>query len=45
MGTRAALAAAVTPNVRAGDVVIMMGAGDVTRSGPELLASLGAAAA
>jgi UDP-N-acetylmuramate--alanine ligase len=45
MGTRAALAAAVTPNVRAGDVVITMGAGDVTRSGPELLASLGAAAA
>ncbi|MFL5606886.1 MAG: UDP-N-acetylmuramate--L-alanine ligase, partial [Gemmatimonadaceae bacterium] len=45
MGSRAALAAAVTPNVRAGDVVITMGAGDVTRSGPELLASLGAAAA
>ena len=45
MGTRAALAAAVTPNVRAGDIVITMGAGDVTRSGPELLASLGAAAA
>jgi UDP-N-acetylmuramate--alanine ligase len=45
MGGRTATAAAIAPNVRAGDLVITMGAGDVTRSGPELLASLGAAAA
>jgi UDP-N-acetylmuramate--alanine ligase len=44
-GSRAALAGAIAPDVRAGDLVITMGAGDVTRSGPELLASLGAAAA
>jgi UDP-N-acetylmuramate--alanine ligase len=44
-GSRAALAGAIAPNVRSGDLVITMGAGDVTRSGPELLASLGAAAA
>jgi UDP-N-acetylmuramate--alanine ligase len=43
-GSRVALAAALAPNVRAGDVVVTMGAGDVTRSGPELLASLEAAA-
>lgn len=45
MGSRGALAAAVAPNVRAGDLVVTMGAGDVTRCGPELLASLEAAAA
>jgi UDP-N-acetylmuramate--alanine ligase len=44
-GSRAALARALAPAVRAGDLVITMGAGDVTRSGPELLAALGAAAA
>ncbi|HEY2026997.1 MAG TPA: UDP-N-acetylmuramate--L-alanine ligase [Gemmatimonadaceae bacterium] len=44
-GSRAALARALAPVVRAGDLVITMGAGDVTRSGPELLAALGAAAA
>jgi UDP-N-acetylmuramate--alanine ligase len=44
-GSRPALAAALAPNVRAGDVIVTMGAGDVTRSGPELLASLEAAAA
>jgi UDP-N-acetylmuramate--alanine ligase len=44
-GARAALAEALAGNVRPGDLVITMGAGDVTRCGPELLASLGAAAA
>lgn len=44
-GPRPALAAALAPAVRAGDVVITMGAGDITRSGPELLAALRGAAA
>jgi UDP-N-acetylmuramate--alanine ligase len=44
-GSRTALSAALAPNVRAGDLVVTMGAGDVTRCGPELLASLEAAAA
>jgi UDP-N-acetylmuramate--alanine ligase len=44
-GPRAGLAAALAGSVRAGDLVITMGAGDVTRSGPELLASLRSAAA
>lgn len=44
-GPRPALAAALAPAVRAGDIVITMGAGDVTRSGPELLAALRGAAA
>jgi UDP-N-acetylmuramate--alanine ligase len=39
-GGRAALAAALAPAVRAGDLVITMGAGDVTRCGPELLHAL-----
>jgi UDP-N-acetylmuramate--alanine ligase len=39
-GDRNALAAAVAANAREGDVVIFMGAGDITRSGPELLALL-----
>jgi UDP-N-acetylmuramate--alanine ligase len=43
-GARGALAGALAGNVRAGDLVITMGAGDVTRCGAELLASLGAAA-
>jgi UDP-N-acetylmuramate--alanine ligase len=37
---RAALAARVRETVRIGDVVFTMGAGDVTRVGPELLAQL-----
>jgi UDP-N-acetylmuramate--alanine ligase len=45
IGSRAALATALAPAVRAGDVVITMGAGDVTRSGRELLTMLGATAA
>jgi UDP-N-acetylmuramate--alanine ligase len=44
-GPRAALAEAMVGQVRPGDIVITMGAGDVTRCGPELLASLGAEAA
>ena len=43
-GSRAALAAALAAQVRAGDLVITMGAGDVTRCGPELLAALGTSA-
>jgi UDP-N-acetylmuramate--alanine ligase len=44
-GGRDALAAALAKTVRAGDLVITMGAGDVTRCGPELLRSLSGAAA
>jgi UDP-N-acetylmuramate--alanine ligase len=44
-GARGALAGALAGTVRPGDVVITMGAGDVTRCGHELLASLRAAAA
>ena len=43
-GDRAHLAAALAAGVRYGDVVITMGAGDITKTGPELLATLGAAA-
>ena len=39
-GDRRALAEAVAADAREGDVVIFMGAGDITRSGPELLALL-----
>ena len=39
-GSRQALASAMAGNVHAGDLVITMGAGDVTRCGAELLASL-----
>jgi UDP-N-acetylmuramate--alanine ligase len=38
---RPALAGAVARAVRPGDVVLTLGAGDVTRTGPELLALLG----
>jgi UDP-N-acetylmuramate--alanine ligase len=44
-GGRDALAAALGRTVRPGDLVITMGAGDVTRCGPELLRSLESAAA
>lgn len=44
-GARGALADAVAGRVQPGDLVITMGAGDVTRCGPELLAALRAAAA
>ena len=39
-GDRAALAAALARAVRPGDVVLTIGAGDVTRTGPELLQRL-----
>jgi UDP-N-acetylmuramate--alanine ligase len=39
-GDRRALAPALAADVRAGDVVVLMGAGDITESGPELLALL-----
>jgi UDP-N-acetylmuramate--alanine ligase len=43
-GERPALADALAAGVRDGDVVITMGAGDITRTGPELLARLRRAA-
>jgi UDP-N-acetylmuramate--alanine ligase len=39
-GPRAAAAAALTALVQSGDVVITMGAGDITKTGPELLEAL-----
>ncbi|MBC7895850.1 MAG: UDP-N-acetylmuramate--L-alanine ligase, partial [Cytophagaceae bacterium] len=39
-GARSALAGVLADAVRAGDVVLTMGAGDITRTGPELLARL-----
>ena len=41
-GERGALAAALAAAARPGDVVITLGAGDITRTGPELLALLSA---
>ncbi len=41
-GPRAQVAAALQAFVREGDVVITMGAGDITRTGPELLRALSA---
>jgi UDP-N-acetylmuramate--alanine ligase len=43
LGTRDALADALRATVRAGDVVLTLGAGDITRTGPELLQRLRAA--
>jgi UDP-N-acetylmuramate--alanine ligase len=43
-GDRPQLAAALAAAVRSGDVVLTIGAGDITRTGPELLAHLTAAA-
>ncbi|MBX3175447.1 MAG: UDP-N-acetylmuramate--L-alanine ligase [Gemmatimonadaceae bacterium] len=40
-GPRSELAAALTTEVREGDVVFTVGAGDITKTGPELLARLG----
>jgi UDP-N-acetylmuramate--alanine ligase len=42
-GERNELAAALASSVRDGDVVLTVGAGDITKSGPELLARLSAA--
>jgi len=39
-GPRSSLSEALASVARAGDVVITMGAGDITRTGPELLAAL-----
>ena len=39
-GARPALVGAIAGDMRAGDLVITMGAGDVTRSGPALLSAL-----
>jgi len=43
MGTRSSLAPALAAFVKDGDVVLTVGAGDITKTGPELLALLGAA--
>lgn len=40
-GAREDLAAALAGAARSGDVILTMGAGDITRTGPELLALLG----
>ena len=42
MGSRAGLAAALAEFVKEGDIVLTVGAGDITKTGPELLALLGA---
>jgi UDP-N-acetylmuramate--alanine ligase len=42
MGARPELAAALNQFAKDGDVVLTVGAGDITRTGPELLALLGA---
>jgi len=39
-GERSELAQALEGHVKAGDVVLTLGAGDITRTGPELLARL-----
>jgi UDP-N-acetylmuramate--alanine ligase len=41
MGARADLAQALAAFVKEGDIVLTVGAGDITRTGPELLALLG----
>jgi UDP-N-acetylmuramate--alanine ligase len=37
---RTDLAAAIRPRLKSGDIVITLGAGDITHTGPELLASV-----
>ena len=41
-GERSALASSLADAVKDGDVVITIGAGDITKTGPELLKRLGA---
>ncbi|MDB4889483.1 MAG: UDP-N-acetylmuramate--L-alanine ligase, partial [Gemmatimonadetes bacterium] len=41
VGSRDALSDALIEVIRPNDLVVLMGAGDITRSGPELLAALG----
>jgi UDP-N-acetylmuramate--alanine ligase len=41
MGSRSGLAAALAGFVKRGDIVLTVGAGDITKTGPELLALLG----
>jgi UDP-N-acetylmuramate--alanine ligase len=41
VGDRARLPAAALAKLRDGDIVLTLGAGDITRLGPELLAALG----
>src|SRR5207244_3329159 len=40
-GDRSSLAEALSSWVREGDVLLMLGAGDITKTGPEVLARLG----
>jgi UDP-N-acetylmuramate--alanine ligase len=42
-GERDAAAEVLAKDVRANDVVVMIGAGDITRTGPELLKKLSSA--
>jgi UDP-N-acetylmuramate-alanine ligase len=42
MGARDVLSKALMRLVQKNDLVVLMGAGDITRSGPELLGALGA---
>ena len=44
-GSRAALTASLARLIVPNDLVVLMGAGDITRCGPELLTALEAAAA
>ena len=43
-GARGSLATALAQDVRGGDVVLTIGAGDITKTGPELLRALGESA-
>ena len=41
---RSELVAAMLPRLKSGDIVLTLGAGDITSTGPELLHALGGAA-
>lgn len=45
MGPRTDLPAAIAPTLQPGDVLLTVGAGDITRCGPEVVARLGGASA